>query len=229
MTTETHAPDAPRLRDHTEAAAYLRNVLAPLTERGIELPALNGAALLARAFVPNPDGTLTPRPWAGDLDQLAIALHQHEAPPGTHHHTAHPCPTWCEEAAAETGHPFTYSDPADRGLRAVRDDSPGGESNTGGEASGGLYRVHRHRAGPNLTHVAVEAWERIEHPEAASDYGTDPAAFMVSVYGPAPTLRAVPGYLTPNGARELARQLLAAADLADAERRQAERRQDADA
>jgi hypothetical protein len=218
MTDPTNTrPATTSIDNETAAADHLAAVLAPIAASGIELPPLDAPALLARAFEHNPDGTLTPRAWANDPGQLATVLSQHAPPVGTQRHTAHPCPPWCEDRTSQGGHAFTYADPASRGLRSVPDSASDGR-NGPEEPPRGLYRVHRHRFGPNPTHVAMEAWERIAEVDAPSDYGTDPAAIAVALYGPSHGPRALPGHLSPTGARELARQLLAAADLADAER-----------
>lgn len=143
--------------------------------------------------------------------------------------TALPCPDWC---TLPPGHPFETTDPDANPLRLV------GAPDDGTPAAR-LFRVHRRQYGENATHVAVESYERctsggpanascsrcgmpttalVHHATAnghayttgLSDLNTDPEATVVRLQLPE-----AHGYLTPNGARRLAAQLLAAADQAE--------------
>lgn len=163
---------------------------------------LNRDALEARAFTRD-GATLTPRAWltAHDLADFLAVVQQSKAPEGPTVATDLLCPPWCDHAQGE--HPYTL---------------PNRER---GESS--AFRVHRTRFGPNAMHAALELTDRAivaDGTVAMSDHSHDLGALAIAVYpdGRASTVDARPLFhLTPNGARRLAQQLTAAADLADSE------------
>ena len=111
-----------------------------------------------------------------------------------------PCPDWCEHA---DDHPFETTDEAGSALRLVGSDKPPER----------LCRVHRRRLGNRATHVAIETWERTDDASGPSDLGADPEATLVRLQLPEPH-----AYLTPEGARRLAQQLVEAAALCEESR-----------
>lgn len=81
-------------------------------------------------------------------------------------------------------------------------------------AGGSLRRDHTHRFSDHASCATLELRERTTDPETGpSDLGTDPGALLVAVH-----LSDGTGYLSAAGARDLAAQLTAAADLYDLER-----------
>ena len=119
-------------------------------------------------------------------DALHALIEQHRRP----QHpvaTTLPCPAWCDD---QEGHPFD--------LRPH-----------------GNQRTHRHIIGERrATCVSVEHIERTPAGCAEggpTDLGTDPGALNIAL-----THHAGTGYLTADGARRIAADLIAAADMLDA-------------
>ncbi len=193
------------MTDQDQPIPALRQLL---TNAGIDPETIDLPAVAARAFHASPTGP-QPRPWVADPAALRTVAQQHQMPAGISE-TAHnaPCPTWCEHTGAE--HRFTFTDPPRLHL-ADEESEPQRR-----------YRIHRHRLGPNPTHVAVELRERRAAEHGPSDLGTDPEALTIALYvhrSVRPHGDTSHAQFTATGARELARQLIAGADLADTETR----------
>lgn len=182
--------------------------------RAVVFADLDVEDLYARAFITNPHtGTREPRPWLHETDaeptdllahaDLFAAVQQCRAPAGPSVAAVAPCPDWCDVRHQDDGHRYTLPDP-DRGESAP-------------------FRIHRHRLGPNPTHVAVEAYDRgimldPAAPITVSDLGHDLDALTVAIYsgGGSASISGRPALtLSPAGARALAAQLTAAAALAE--------------
>lgn len=192
------------VRDEVQAdlRAMFGDADAPICDPHLSpIPALCDVdAVVTRVFDVAVDGSLSLLPRI-DRPQIVEIARQHARPQNPTDPTDLPCPEWCD---LPTGHPF---DRYDNSLRRDHERHPDAQQ-------GELRRHHEHRLGDRINTVSLRLTERATRPTGGvSDLRMDPAALLV-------VMRLSRGmeFLTGDGARRLSAQLLAAADLYDAER-----------